>query len=269
MKENFYFVIEKKKEVSQKDAELKYNTLLTAEERKSTYFLYTRTIPETLELPKLNVWQPIAKLRKGVKYFLVTWHRYSNNGFSPQDKRYTSEDEFFHLLVPESKANPNDGTAEFNRLNYLDIGYNSKKRNTEVEYDKEFLKHWKNKSNVFYDVAVRLLEDLSNLPNILNHWYVVKDKTTLYKCYGYTDQDVEGLEKSDIQTLIDFSKSDWTIPQALEHVRRGVEERKNRPEPVKLNISDETRKRVQSIWKNLTTDENGKRKEGMEWLDQK
>ena len=258
MKEDFYFVLTAKS-LNEKQAKSQFEKLYQADKNYSTpKFLYFRKFFKTLYVPTLLTWAPSIRVKKNVKYYLVTWMRMA---FSKDHKKGVHE--YFHLIVPSSKANPNDGTAEFNRLQYRDIGYVTSEKNTEVEsYDRKFYKYWHCEkfdvgySSVFYELGVELKNDFSNLPDIMNHWYEVADETTLYKQWGFTDEDVKGFSKENIKTIMQFVKADWSHQQAVEWIRKSIAEepaRKKREEEQKnffKNLKPETKKMVSEIFKN-------------------
>lgn len=224
---------------------------------------YFRLVNKKFIMPEvINKWEPLVKLRKNVQYYVVTWYR-----FTPTKDRTVnapSVTEYFHLVIPSSKANPNDGTAEFNRLSNLDIGYRSNKRNSGLEIDdKEYFKYWKS-SSAMYSIGVELFDDLENLPDILNHWYELKELnkwyetkdqhiSVLYPQYGLKKEDVsfDGITKQDIHTMMQFRQSGSSRKECVEWITKSLSERAERakqPEPPPLNLSPEVKKMVQDMF---------------------
>lgn len=250
MKENLSIVISAEK-FNKKTALKEFLKHSTADAAyTSPEYLYHRTFPKTFELPELNVWKPIVILRKGTKYYVATWHRYTNH-----------VSEYFHLILPSSKANPDEGTAEFNRLSNLDIGYPGKKKNTELyEDDKTFYKYWKSSSKM-YQIGVKLFDDLENLPDVLNHWYAVDDEnfTNMYGQWGLTKKDItlkvgeSEIEKGDIKMMMQFIQTGSTVQECIDHVNKALKtrivDRARTAEIFKpMNLSPEVRARIKELW---------------------
>lgn len=220
----------------------------------------------------LNKWTPIISLRKGVKYYIATWSRmlFTATGSTSDGSAKVILNEYFHLILPESKANPNDGTREYNRLSNIDIGYTQPNPSSEVDEDRGVMKYWINRehknaqgkplgySSSFYESAVELKEDLSNLPHIMNHWYDVNDllhrhdDKIKHLLYGFTAEDVEGLSEAEIDEMISFSKSGQTVREAAAFIREVVKGRKEPKQiPSTSHLSQSVKNIVKDIWDSL------------------